>query len=88
MKTYLNFLAFLLPLVAVAGNENWNTPTSSGQFRWEETEGILTVQSNGDVFGNGELLLRSTTKIVFQPGFRAYTNSKMRAGIDTRIHSK
>lgn len=84
----------LLPITGIgilfALDETWNTPTSSNPpysygFNYEETEGTLTVESNGDVFSDAELELRATIKIIFKPGFRAYNGSTMRAGIDTDL---
>lgn len=85
----VNLIAFGLsavPLLTMFGtNETWNEITYAGQTKGEETEGILTVESNGDVLANGNLTLRSTKKIVFKTNFRAYTNSTMRAGIDSDL---
>lgn len=72
------------------GDQTWNTPTSFDPdfpdlYNWKEADGVLTVESNADVFANATLELRSTTKIIFKPGWRAYTTANVRAGIDSNL---
>lgn len=85
MKSFLTAL-FLLCAVAdslIAYDQTWNTPVTSGQVRDQEASGHLGVLANGDVLSGGNLTLRATQRIVFEPGFRAYSGSTLRAGIDS-----